>query len=176
MGTKFTALTGGHLPNWSYFFDLTVISFDNLFEMARRGAFIVVEGLDRSGKTTQAEIMRRRIQAGGREVVCIKFPGEFHLSDLFSFPLIVSDRQILVAKNEIDRSTPIGKMIDSYLHSQSDLDDHVVHLLFSANRWEFALVLYSYFTSLSNVNNGTIIFNTRSICLACITRRFPFPT
>ncbi|KAJ3875912.1 P-loop containing nucleoside triphosphate hydrolase protein [Lentinula edodes] len=85
--------------------------------MARRGAFIVVEGLDRSGKTTQAEIMRRRIQAGGREVVCIKFP---------------------------DRSTPIGKMIDSYLHSQSDLDDHVVHLLFSANRWEFASTILSY--------------------------------
>lgn len=56
--------------------------------MTRRGAFVVVEGLDRSGKTTQAEIMRRRIQEGGREVVCIKFPGEFHLSDLFSFPLI----------------------------------------------------------------------------------------
>ncbi|KAJ3806081.1 thymidylate kinase-domain-containing protein [Lentinula lateritia] len=85
--------------------------------MTRRGAFVVVEGLDRSGKTTQAEIMRRRIQEGGREVVCIKFP---------------------------DRSTPIGKMIDSYLHSQSDLDDHVVHLLFSANRWEFASTILSY--------------------------------
>ena len=29
-------------------------------------------------------------------------------------------------------------MIDSYLRSQSELDDHVIHLLFSANRWEFA--------------------------------------
>lgn len=29
-------------------------------------------------------------------------------------------------------------MIDSYLRSSSDLDDHAVHLLFSANRWELA--------------------------------------
>jgi dTMP kinase len=29
-------------------------------------------------------------------------------------------------------------MIDSYLTSQSDIDDHVIHLLFAANRWEFA--------------------------------------
>jgi hypothetical protein len=29
-------------------------------------------------------------------------------------------------------------MIDSYLKSQVDMDDHVIHLLFSANRWEAA--------------------------------------
>ena len=39
-----------------------------------------------------------------------------------------------------DRTTPIGKMIDSYLRSQSDLDDRAIHLLFSANRWELACV------------------------------------
>jgi hypothetical protein len=37
-----------------------------------------------------------------------------------------------------DRTTPIGQMIDSYLKSQLDMDDHVIHLLFSANRWEAA--------------------------------------
>ena len=37
-----------------------------------------------------------------------------------------------------DRSTPIGQMIDAYLKSQSAMDDHVIHLLFSANRWEAA--------------------------------------
>jgi dTMP kinase len=31
-------------------------------------------------------------------------------------------------------------MIDSYLRSKSELDDHAIHLLFSANRWELALV------------------------------------
>lgn len=29
-------------------------------------------------------------------------------------------------------------LIDSYLHGQSQLDDHSIHLLFSANRWEIA--------------------------------------
>ena len=29
-------------------------------------------------------------------------------------------------------------MINAYLASESDLDDHVIHLLFSANRWEKA--------------------------------------
>jgi dTMP kinase len=37
---------------------------------------------------------------------------------------------------DIDRTTTIGKMIDAYLRSAEDLDDHVIHLLFSANRWE----------------------------------------
>jgi hypothetical protein len=35
-----------------------------------------------------------------------------------------------------DRSTQVGKMIDQYLSSKMDLDDRVIHLLFSANRWE----------------------------------------
>lgn len=34
-------------------------------------------------------------------------------------------------------------MIDAYLRSQSELDDHAIHLLFSANRWELAYVLSS---------------------------------
>lgn len=29
-------------------------------------------------------------------------------------------------------------MIDAYLRSQSEMDDHAIHLLFSANRWELA--------------------------------------
>lgn len=37
-----------------------------------------------------------------------------------------------------DRTTPIGKMLDSYLQQKSDMDDRAVHLLFSANRWELA--------------------------------------
>ena len=38
----------------------------------------------------------------------------------------------------LDRATTIGKMIDGYLRGQSALDDHAIHLLFSANRWEAA--------------------------------------
>lgn len=35
-----------------------------------------------------------------------------------------------------DRTTVIGQMISSYLQQESELEDHVVHLLFTANRWE----------------------------------------
>uniref|UniRef100_A0AAQ4Q009 Thymidylate kinase n=1 Tax=Gasterosteus aculeatus aculeatus TaxID=481459 RepID=A0AAQ4Q009_GASAC len=34
------------------------------------------------------------------------------------------------------RSTTIGQLISAYLEKKSDLEDHTVHLLFSANRWE----------------------------------------
>ena len=42
----------------------------------------------------------------------------------------------------VERSTPIGQIIDRYLRQHTELDDHSVHLLFSANRWEFLLVYY----------------------------------
>lgn len=37
-----------------------------------------------------------------------------------------------------DRTTAIGQSIDAYLKGDVDHEDHVVHLLFSANRWEAA--------------------------------------
>lgn len=37
-----------------------------------------------------------------------------------------------------DRTTPIGTSIDAYLKGESLQEDHVIHLLFSANRWEAA--------------------------------------
>ena len=33
-------------------------------------------------------------------------------------------------------------MIDGYLRSESELEDHAIHLLFSANRWELAFVAH----------------------------------
>ncbi|KAJ6625854.1 thymidylate kinase-domain-containing protein [Mycena sp. CBHHK59/15] len=82
--------------------------------MAKRGAFIAIEGLDRSGKTTQVATLQTRLEADGIPVKLLKFP---------------------------DRTTAIGQMIDSYLRSQSELDDHAIHLLFSANRWELATAI-----------------------------------
>ncbi|KAI1415422.1 thymidylate kinase-domain-containing protein [Hypoxylon sp. FL1857] len=74
-----------------------------------RGAFIVFEGMDRAGKTTQAKLLQQRCIESGREVRFMRFP---------------------------DRTTPIGQMIDSYLKGETEVEDHVIHLLFSANRWE----------------------------------------
>ncbi|KAL2159049.1 hypothetical protein VTH06DRAFT_2808 [Thermothelomyces fergusii] len=81
-----------------------------------RGALIVLEGLDRSGKTTQVKLLEQRFVELGRKVKVMRFP---------------------------DRTTPIGQMIDSYLKSQVEMDDHVIHLLFSANRWEAANTITS---------------------------------
>ena len=46
-----------------------------------RGAFIVLEGLDRSGKTTQTANLVAKIQSLGKPCKLIKFPGL--LSPLF---------------------------------------------------------------------------------------------
>lgn len=35
-----------------------------------------------------------------------------------------------------DRTTPTGQMINGYLTGNAQQDDHSIHLLFSANRWE----------------------------------------
>ncbi|NXC26337.1 KTHY kinase, partial [Campylorhamphus procurvoides] len=35
-----------------------------------------------------------------------------------------------------DRTTEIGQLISSYLLREKNLEDHTIHLLFSANRWE----------------------------------------
>ncbi|KZT59895.1 thymidylate kinase, partial [Calocera cornea HHB12733] len=93
-----------------------------------RGAFIVIEGLDRSGKSTQTALLAARLAAHGRPVEQFKFP---------------------------DRTTPIGQMIDAYLRSQSDLEDHAIHLLFSANRWELAPRIESLLAS------GTTVLSDR---------------
>ncbi|KXJ93432.1 thymidylate kinase-domain-containing protein [Microdochium bolleyi] len=74
-----------------------------------RGAFVVFEGLDRAGKTTQAKLLQQRCIESGRNVKYMRFP---------------------------DRTTPIGQMIDAYLRGETETEDHVIHLLFSANRWE----------------------------------------
>ncbi|TYH62006.1 hypothetical protein ES332_D07G088800v1 [Gossypium tomentosum] len=74
-----------------------------------RGALVVFEGLDRSGKTSQC----------GRLVSYLEGLG--HSVELWRFP---------------DRTTSVGQMISAYLTNKSQLDDHTIHLLFSANRWE----------------------------------------
>jgi thymidylate kinase len=51
--------------------------------MTPRGAFIVFEGLDRCGKTTQVEALADALRREGRQVRCAKFPGELQSQDAF---------------------------------------------------------------------------------------------
>ncbi|CAK70486.1 unnamed protein product (macronuclear) [Paramecium tetraurelia] len=70
----------------------------------RRGLFIVLEGLDKCGKSTQTELLSEALDAKK-----MQFP---------------------------DRSTSMGLIISDYLKGKRDINDQVIHLLFSANRWE----------------------------------------
>ena len=74
-----------------------------------RGAFIVLEGLDRSGKSTQVTRVAEYLNDKGIKAANINFP---------------------------NRTTAVGSLINSYLQSEHELDDAAVHLLFAANRWE----------------------------------------
>lgn len=78
-------------------------------EKNNQGLFIVFEGLDRSGKSTQAKLLFEWLQSIGAK------------TELLSFP---------------NRKTEIGKLIDSVLKGETKLSDEALHLLFSANRWE----------------------------------------
>lgn len=82
-----------------------------------RGALLVVEGLDRSGKTTQCSLLASALAARGHQVQCMRFP----------------DRQ----------SPTTGPVISAYLASLAptakpdDCDsERIMQLLFAANRRE----------------------------------------
>lgn len=76
--------------------------------VAKRGALIVFEGVDKVGKSTQCQLLVKALQSQNIKAEYIRFPNR----------------------------TTIGSIIEKYLQGSRKLDDHVVHLLFSANRWE----------------------------------------
>jgi dTMP kinase len=73
------------------------------------GALIAFEGLDQSGKQTQAELLRNRLKAAG------------HKSRLVSFP---------------DYGTSIGEEIARALQGEREYGPDVMQLLYVANRYE----------------------------------------
>lgn len=80
------------------------------YKMAR-GKLILIEGLDRTGKTTQVNLLGERLREDGSSVLVTKFP---------------------------NRESEIGQLINKYLTDKAFvLPDQAVHLLFSANRWEY---------------------------------------
>jgi len=96
--------------------------------MAKRGAFIVLEGIDRCGKTTQCEKIVEALNNEGTKVKLISFPV---------------------------RDTLTGKIINDYLKNKCEINDHTIHLLFTANRWEQELNICKL------INNGITIIADR---------------
>ena len=76
---------------------------------ARKGLLIVFEGLDQSGKQTQAEALRDHLTSLGRQCRLLSFP---------------------------DYSTPIGSEISRGLHGEREYGPDVMQLLYVANRHE----------------------------------------
>lgn len=86
---------------------------------AKRGAFIVFEGIDRAGKSTQCV---RLIETLGKsnQVIHMRFP-------------------------ERELASLTGPTIDQYLRGNKAVNDpHAIHLLFSTNRWELTDFLESF--------------------------------
>lgn len=83
-----------------------------------KGRIIVLEGLDKSGKTTQADLLYHHFRKSYSEKVI-----------LLSFP---------------DYSTPIGKLIRDFLDEKVDLDKETFHLLLAANRREKRKIIKGY--------------------------------
>jgi dTMP kinase len=73
------------------------------------GLLVAFEGLDQSGKQTQAELLRDYVVSDGRE------------SRLISFP---------------DYQTPIGNELSRALHGEREYGADVMQLLYVANRYE----------------------------------------
>jgi len=79
-----------------------------------RGHLIVFEGLDQSGKQTQAERLRDRLTAMGRKVRLVSFP---------------------------DYSTHIGDELARALAGEREYSAEVMQLLYVANRYEWKQAL-----------------------------------
>lgn len=74
------------------------------------GRLVAFEGLDQSGKQTQCERLRARLEAAGRRVEVVEFP---------------------------DYATAISLEIERALRGESDYPPDVLQLLYIANRYEF---------------------------------------
>jgi len=74
------------------------------------GRLIAFEGLDQSGKQTQAEALRDYVLSLGRECRLLSFP---------------------------DYETPIGSEIHRALHGERDYAPDVMQLLYVSNRYEY---------------------------------------
>ena len=75
----------------------------------KRGALIVLEGIDRVGKSTAALQVIKDILMVGEE------------AKLFHFPTL---------------NTPVGKILAKLLMEETSMKERALHLLFAANRWE----------------------------------------
>ena len=83
----------------------------------KRGVFIVLEGIDRSGKTTACTAVAKLLRSEGVKLITRHFP---------------------------TRDTPIGTLISQHLSGDIDFTDETRLLLMAADRREAATVINAY--------------------------------
>ena len=96
-----------------------------------RGAFIVFEGIDRSGKSTQATRLVDAMRAAGGDVEHWRFP---------------------------DNSTAVGKMLRAYLEQRAELDDRATHLVRVFEHYACRAELCMLVASRLFANNQLLLF------------------
>ena len=74
-----------------------------------KGKVIVIEGMDKAGKTTQSRLLLGALKLLGKICVMVDLP---------------------------DYTTPIGGEIRAFLDGKRDYPNELKHMLLSANRWE----------------------------------------
>ncbi len=95
-----------------------------------RGLFITVEGIDRSGKTTQCRLIADKLKEKGIRVEIIRYPGTpWHTNNT-----ICAMTDLLVRESET------GRVIDKYLKGEITLSPKEAHELFAKNRTEHKFV------------------------------------
>lgn len=102
--------------------------------MSKRGSLIIFEGVDRCGKTTQV-----KHQGNSLEHQSVEFQVK-----LVNERLLSAGYKTFVTRFP-ERTSDIGQMINQYLKNNNDLSDQAVHLLFSANRWEYNSLIKGYY-------------------------------
>lgn len=77
--------------------------------MLQKGKIIVIEGIDKAGKSTQSDLLINTLKFSGNVCTIMDFP---------------------------DYTTPIGKEIRAFLDGNRSYTLETKHVLMSANRWE----------------------------------------
>jgi dTMP kinase len=75
----------------------------------KNGRIIVIEGIDKVGKTTQSKLLMEFLRHSGKSCSILTFP---------------------------DYNTPIGSEIRAFLDCKREYPTELKHMLLSANRWE----------------------------------------
>lgn len=111
----------------------------------KRGAFILLEGVDRCGKTTQVSLLTRHLLNLSLATVAYRFPDRTTQGEMIALEISFMSSNIANSTHIYSSShstlLAVGGLINGYLQSSAEVggvDDRAIHLLFSANRWEAA--------------------------------------